>query len=147
MEEVWNDINLASLQEHPTDFLARPFTDKDSVPTASVSPAQAPPPPTTMLTLNSRPECFHFFGNSDPPLQPQTISHSCCVNVACEGHGKKRFNDSDSNSAYTNELEAEVANLLEENASLKKQQQQLYLAAVPQVRTKQALRRTSTAPF
>ncbi|KAL2520351.1 Protein FD [Forsythia ovata] len=96
MEEVWNDINLASLQEHPTDFLARPVTDKDSVPTASASPA--PPPPTTMLTLNSRPECFHFFGNLDPPFQPQTISHSCCVNVASEGHGKKRFNDSDSNS-------------------------------------------------
>ncbi|CAI9757803.1 unnamed protein product [Fraxinus pennsylvanica] len=113
MEEVWDDINLASLNDHPTDFrgmilqdfLARPCSNKDSVPTASVSSgfaSPAPPHPTTMLTLNSIPERFHFFGNSDPLIQtshpqPQTISPSCCVTVASEGHGKKRFTEPGSN--------------------------------------------------
>ncbi|MCD7472341.1 hypothetical protein HAX54_013492 [Datura stramonium] len=49
--------------------------------------------------------------------------------------------------AYTNELEMEVAHLVEENARLKKQQQQLRLAAADQVPKKNSLYRTSTAPF
>ncbi|KAG5623279.1 hypothetical protein H5410_008497 [Solanum commersonii] len=51
--------------------------------------------------------------------------------------------------AYLNELETEVAHLVEENARLKKQQQQqLHLAAATnQVPKKNSLHRTSTAPF
>ncbi|KAI8028904.1 Protein FD [Camellia lanceoleosa] len=49
--------------------------------------------------------------------------------------------------AYTNELELEVAHLMEENARLKRQQQQLCLAAAAQVPKKHILHRTSTAPF
>ncbi|KAF8410393.1 hypothetical protein HHK36_002922 [Tetracentron sinense] len=48
--------------------------------------------------------------------------------------------------AYTNELELEVAHLLEENAKLR-QQQQLYLAEAAQLPKKHTLQRTSTAPF
>ncbi|XAR73741.1 hypothetical protein NMG60_11007812 [Bertholletia excelsa] len=49
--------------------------------------------------------------------------------------------------AYTTELEIEVAHLMEENARLKRQQQQLYVAAASQVPKKHSLQRTSTAPF
>ncbi|KAL8472488.1 hypothetical protein ACS0TY_029003 [Phlomoides rotata] len=49
--------------------------------------------------------------------------------------------------AYTNELELEVAQLLEENAKLKKQQEQLCRAAAAEHHRKKGLHRTSTAPF
>lgn len=49
--------------------------------------------------------------------------------------------------AYMNELEMEVAQLVQENARLKKQQQQLCIAAADQVPKKNSLFRTSTAPF
>nr|XP_023893705.1 protein FD [Quercus suber] len=49
--------------------------------------------------------------------------------------------------AYTNELELEVAHLMEENARLKKQQEQLRLAAAAQLPKKHSLHRASTAPF
>ncbi|XP_060193320.1 protein FD-like [Lycium barbarum] len=49
--------------------------------------------------------------------------------------------------AYMNELEVELAHLVEENARLKKQQQQLHLAAAAQVPKKNSLYRSSTAPF
>ncbi|XVF62221.1 hypothetical protein PTKIN_Ptkin08bG0200000 [Pterospermum kingtungense] len=85
--------------------------------------------------------------------------------------GKKRVQESDSSSgdrrnkrmiknresaarsrarkqAYTNELELEVAHLVEENTRLKRQQEQLLIAAAgAQVSTKRTLKRTSTAPF
>ncbi|XP_021902661.1 protein FD-like [Carica papaya] len=48
--------------------------------------------------------------------------------------------------AYTQELEIEIANLLEENARLRKQQEEL-LAANTQVPKKLSLHRTLTAPF
>ncbi|XP_055804119.1 protein FD-like [Solanum dulcamara] len=87
------------------------------------------------------------------------------------GEGRKRHPESDNNScdqkskrmiknresaarsrarkqAYTNELEMEVANLMEENARLKRQQQQLCLASAgDQLPKKKSLYRTSTAPF
>ncbi|XP_031385390.1 protein FD [Punica granatum] len=49
--------------------------------------------------------------------------------------------------AYTNELELEVAHLMEENAKLKKQQEQLCMAAASQLPKKHTLHRSSTAPF
>ncbi|KAF9682163.1 hypothetical protein SADUNF_Sadunf05G0080100 [Salix dunnii] len=49
--------------------------------------------------------------------------------------------------AYTNELENEVEQLLKENARLKRQQEELYLAAAAQLPKKHTLQRTSTAPF
>ncbi|XWS29168.1 hypothetical protein CRYUN_Cryun24cG0005300 [Craigia yunnanensis] len=84
--------------------------------------------------------------------------------------GKKRVQESDSNSddrrhkrmiknresaarsrarkqAYTNELELEVSHLMEENARLKRQQEQLRIAAAAQLSKKRTLQRTSTAPF
>ncbi|KAE8010665.1 hypothetical protein FH972_007016 [Carpinus fangiana] len=92
MEEVWKDINLASLQDQETasnnnvilqDFLARPFS-KDPPPARIVSttaadtaaavycplPGSLAPPPATVLSLNSSCE-FHFLDQSDP-LRPNS---------------------------------------------------------------------------
>ncbi|XP_034225420.1 protein FD isoform X2 [Prunus dulcis] len=49
--------------------------------------------------------------------------------------------------AYTNELELEVAHLMEENTRLKRQQEQLCFAAASQQPKKHNLHRSSTAPF
>lgn len=77
MEEVWKDISLTSLQDHPTreegpgsssgfrnvilqDFLARPFkeTSSTAVPDIDMSLFGPAPPPPTVLSLNSGPD-FH----------------------------------------------------------------------------------------
>ncbi|XP_057784218.1 bZIP transcription factor 27-like isoform X1 [Salvia miltiorrhiza] len=49
--------------------------------------------------------------------------------------------------AYTNELELEVAHLLEENARLRKQQEKFYREAAAEHQKRKPLHRTSTAPF
>ncbi|XP_076950679.1 protein FD-like [Bidens hawaiensis] len=49
--------------------------------------------------------------------------------------------------AYINELENEVERLKEENARLKRQQQQLQVAITSQMTKKRGLQRTLTAPF
>ncbi|CDP01857.1 unnamed protein product [Coffea canephora] len=99
---------------------------------------------------------------------------SCAAGMHAHGNGKKRCPEPQTNSsgsgdrrhkrmiknresaaresfhylAYTNELELEVNNLMEENARLREQQRQLCLAAVnQQVPRKHALYRTLTAPF
>ncbi|PQM32976.1 protein FD isoform X2 [Prunus yedoensis var. nudiflora] len=133
MEEVWKDINLASLSEttpnrRPSllqhinlpqgthdpnfrnlqDFLARPFSHNEP-PVSLVST------PTEQATLNSP---------ASPPLPPPAPP-----------------------PAYTNELELEVAHLMEENTRLKRQQEQLCFAAASQQPKKHNLHRSSTAPF
>ncbi|XP_022740721.1 protein FD-like [Durio zibethinus] len=206
MEEVWKDINLASLHDHTSreglsvnpnphnphfilqDFLARPFS-KDP-PTNRVSTigeatlyGSPAPPPATVLSLNSGP-AFDFLDNSgslrsNSRLQSGPISNLSTFNCPFEGlasssslasFGKKKVQESDSSSgdrrhkrmiknresaarsrarkqAYTNELELEVAHLMEENARLKRQQEQLRVAAAAQLSKKRTLQRTSTAPF
>ncbi|XP_015065310.1 protein FD-like [Solanum pennellii] len=179
MEEVWKDINLSCSRDAQNtsgmvlqDLLARPFANDPS--TAAVTTAYGspvPPPPVTMLTLNSVPE-FHFFSNLNPIRQTQQ-KHISNGALASPDPGRKRHSESDSNNsrdlknkrmiknresaarsrarkqAYTNELEMEIANLMEENARLKRQQQQLCLAssAGAQLPKKKSLNRTSTAPF
>ena len=101
MEEVWKDINLASLQDqattprihqpHPTsnfrsvilqDFLARPFNKDPPTSTATMvsTTTQATlfdsgpvllPSPATVLSLNSGCQ-FHFLDNSDPLIRPNS---------------------------------------------------------------------------
>ncbi|CBI22122.3 unnamed protein product, partial [Vitis vinifera] len=181
MEEVWKDINLASLHDHPSredlsvlprpqnphasfrgvilqDFLARPFNKEPPTSVASLDQSTVteariygslPPPPATVLSLNSGPE-FHFLESSHP-ARPHShlVQHNPISN--------KRFSESDNNScdrrhkqlaiAYTNELELEVAHLMEENARLKRQQEQLTSATAAQLPKKNTLHRTSTAPF
>ncbi|PPD69899.1 hypothetical protein GOBAR_DD33217 [Gossypium barbadense] len=187
MEEVWKEINLASLHDNSSsreglnpdnphfilqDFLARPFSKDPPANRVSangdttflVSPP--PPPPATLLSLNSGPG-FDFLDNScplrsKPRLQMQNNPISDLSNMNCPFEAlaspsglacfdKKRFQDPDNNSGdrrhkrmiknresaarsrarkqvYTNELELEVAHLMEENARLKRQQEQLQTA-------------------
>ncbi|KAJ3679911.1 hypothetical protein LUZ60_016189 [Juncus effusus] len=49
--------------------------------------------------------------------------------------------------AYTNELELEVAHLMDENSKLKKQQDELRVAMAAQVPTRSSLHRCSSSPF
>ncbi|KAJ1408757.1 protein FD-like, partial [Sesbania bispinosa] len=103
MEEVWKDINLASLNDQNSsrrtsrstfggvilqDFLARPFgidTPNSMVSSSSVAsensassslycPASPAPPLVTALSLSSRPDHHHF--HFDPKGSvPNTSSH------------------------------------------------------------------------
>ncbi|GMI86339.1 hypothetical protein like AT4G35900 [Hibiscus trionum] len=203
MEEVWNDINLASLHDHSSregfsvnsnphiilqDFLARPLgndppANRDNNNNNSMLYGSPLQPPATVLSLNSGPG-FDFLDNMDPlrsrsRLQSSPITTLHTFNCPFEAlasssslasFGKKRVQESDNGNgdrrhkrmiknresaarsrarkqAYTTELELEVAHLMEENAKLRKQQDQLRIAAAAQFSRKRTLQRTSTAPF
>lgn len=112
MEEVWKDINLSCSRDHIDeentttrttnfggiflqDLLARPFANNDPSTTAygsSVPPL--PPPPFTMLTLNSGSE-FHFFSNMRQ-TEEKNISNRSSFEAL--GAGRKRHPESDNNS-------------------------------------------------
>ncbi|KAG8662834.1 protein FD [Manihot esculenta] len=207
MEEVWKDINLASLHDHssgdqdiavaPTrhnqhrnpnfilqDFFARPFSKDPQTRRVSAHAQGDPalygspvPPPATVLSLNTGPG-FDFLDNSDYPLRPTSHLPSHPVSsfnspfeaLDSSSFSKKRVQESDNSScdrrhkrmiknresaarsrarkqAYTNELELAIEHLMEENARLKRQQEELLLAASTQHPKKHTLHRTSTAPF
>ncbi|KAJ7944128.1 ABSCISIC ACID-INSENSITIVE 5-like protein 2 [Quillaja saponaria] len=108
MEEVWKDINLASLNEHNThttitssnfrnmilqDFLAQPSTRNPQTSITNVSVTESPvlygsastvpPPPTTILSLNYGPPEFHLHNNPDP-ISPRINPSS--VQLQCHSH-------------------------------------------------------------
>ncbi|KAL2348641.1 hypothetical protein Fmac_002641 [Flemingia macrophylla] len=148
MEEVWKDMNLGSLNEqssrpssstcsHPNlmfqDFLARPSIDD---PPNTVLCSAPPPPLVTALSLSSPPH-FH-----KPTLHTPTTDRRNKRMI------KNRESAARSHGAYTNELELEVAQLKEENARLRRLQQQLSeIAAAKKQKNKCTLYRASTAPF
>ncbi|MBA0792474.1 hypothetical protein Gohar_016971 [Gossypium harknessii] len=180
MEEVWGDISLAPLNDHPAvtptanppsfpsvilqDFLAIPI-NKEMPPTArsgcSTSLTEEttlfgslPPTPATLFTLNARsiasvavkapapsfPSSCRKKGqeneeNSDDPRHKRKIKNR---ESAARSRARKQ--------AYTNELELEVAHLLEENVKLRRQQDKL-LASPRQIPKRSTLCRTLTAPF
>ncbi|EEF31227.1 conserved hypothetical protein [Ricinus communis] len=155
--------NLPSSHHHNPnfilqDFFARPTktvststtTHVDTITTTTnlYGSSTVPPPPATVLSLNSSSHVFDFIDNSDPLIRPSIhlptnpVSNVTSFDSPFEGlpsFGRKR--------AYTNGLELERAQLLEENARLKRQQEELYLAAAAQLPKKHTLHRTSTAPF
>ncbi|CAH8344360.1 unnamed protein product [Eruca vesicaria subsp. sativa] len=205
MEEVWEDINLASIHhlnrhsQHPQhnheprfrshnhhqdqnpnsifqDFLNRPLNHESNIPTSlnrdtttvtalfSSSPL---PPPETVLSLNSG-AGFEFLDNQDPLVTPNsTLPH--LTNVPSFNTSLEDLTSFERNNvgfaiemllflkrvsgfyslfqAYTNELELEVAHLQAENARLRRQQEQLRMAAANQQPKKNTLQRSSTAPF
>lgn len=137
------------------DCLSRPFVNESS-PVPAAPPVSANPG-TTMLNLNSVPE-LHFFDN---PLRQNSNASGRKRNVpetedksTGDRRNQRMIKNRESaarsrarKQAYMNELEMEVAQLVQENARLKKQQQQLCIAAADQVPKKNSLFRTSTAPF
>ncbi|GER29599.1 basic leucine zipper transcription factor [Striga asiatica] len=64
-----------------------------------------------------------------------------------ESAARSRARKQERPSAYTNELELEVAHLMEENAKLRQQQEQLCRDAAAQHQKRKPLHRTLTAPF
>ncbi|OIT19687.1 PREDICTED: bZIP transcription factor 27-like [Nicotiana attenuata] len=87
---------------------------------------------------NGRKRCSESDNNSSDQKNKRMIKNR---ESAARSRARKQ------ESAYTNELELKVAHLMEENARLKNQQQQLCLAAAAQLPKKKSLYRTSTAPF
>ncbi|KAJ6399646.1 hypothetical protein OIU77_020241 [Salix suchowensis] len=105
MEEVWDDINLASLHDQSRtktssntnhhsfngmifqDFLARPSNKDASTRAASKEPSSGGvnsflksslrPPPATILSLNSGPDHFQYLENRNTvPVKPNPEMHS-----------------------------------------------------------------------
>ncbi|XP_068640893.1 protein FD [Aristolochia californica] len=155
------------------DFLARPFGVQKHSKAALVA---SNPPSATAFSLNSGPEFQYldsaglshsnpfknlYGGNttSDSPFdviesslskRRMTEPEDKCVDRKHKRMVKNRESAARSRArkqAYTNELEQEVANLMEENAKLRKQHQQQQMAASSHLSWRHGLCRTLTAPF
>ncbi|XP_027362702.1 bZIP transcription factor 27-like [Abrus precatorius] len=182
MEEVWKDINLASLNDQNTrpttnhsnlggvifqDFLAiDPPNNTNTIlssassesaslyrPASPAPPPPPPPPPLTALSLHfdpltpkpSNPSSFRTFTLGTKRF-PDTLP-DCSLGDRRNKRMIKNRESAARSRAYTNELELKVEHLREENARLRRQQQQLSEAAATQQIKKGSLYRTSTAPF
>ncbi|XP_035833450.1 bZIP transcription factor 27 isoform X1 [Helianthus annuus] len=134
------------------------------------SPSPPPPPPPQqqqqpmLFNLNSGPDQLNFLtddqvlasANSSSGLLGNNIGGMRILPATDRTGGDRRHKRMIKNresaarsrarkQAYTNELENEVERLKEENAMLKRQQQQV--ATASQMTKKRGLQRTSTAPF
>ncbi|KAL1569778.1 protein FD-like [Salvia divinorum] len=164
------------LNPSPRGVILQDFFSKDPPPSSAPS-ASPPPPPPTMLTLSSAGADHFGKLLFQPHRHLQPILHPAAFDAVVPDDsasgGKKRFPDFDRSSgdrrhkrmiknresaarsrarkkhlqAYTNELELEVAHLLEENAKLRKQQEKFYREAAAEHQKRKPLQRTSTAPF
>ncbi|KAK9067414.1 hypothetical protein SSX86_014743 [Deinandra increscens subsp. villosa] len=153
------------------DFLAKPFSSNDT-PSTAVSPPgygspsspPPPPPPPMLLNLNSGPDQMNFLTEDqalDVPasgLLGSNNGNGGRMRMFPASGGDRRHKRMIKNresaarsrarkQAYTNELENEVERLKEENAMLKRQQEQVHMIAASQMTKKRGLERTSTAPF
>nr|QEO19213.1 putative FD-like isoform X1 [Cymbidium ensifolium] len=181
MEEVWKDINLATLahesqppatvscdQRHffrsmiLQDFLASTFKSRPSSAVSSELPQ--PPLPPTALSLSSGlgrpigPSNLPHYASASSAFSLSAKKHPVDDTPPCNAKGdrhqmrmmKNRESASRSRArkqAYTNELELEVAYRAEENARLKKQNEELRAAMAAQIPKNDFLQRTSSAPF
>ncbi|PIN17237.1 hypothetical protein CDL12_10116 [Handroanthus impetiginosus] len=158
------------------DFFSKdPSPAAGAASSAAFSPAPAPAP--VVLTLSSAADQFGsmFLQPRHQPISHVSslnLPFDGLIENGGGGAGRKRLQEFDRSSgdrrhkrmiknresaarsrarkqesAYTNELELEVAHLLEENARLKEQQKELHRAAAAQNQKKKGLHRTSTAPF
>ncbi|EFH45310.1 predicted protein [Arabidopsis lyrata subsp. lyrata] len=117
-----------------------------------------------LVTSNSNRHSHHHLSNVQSFNTPfEALVPSTCFGKkrgqeSNEGSGNRRHKRMIKNresaarsrarkQAYTNELELEVAHLQAENARLKRQQDQLRMAAAIQQPKKNTLQRSSTAPF
>ncbi|CAK9321390.1 unnamed protein product [Citrullus colocynthis] len=159
------------------DFLSSSTSKLDSSSAATAAAVAAPPPTvlslnsTRELHFPDNAVAAAHFRHQDPASVSAAFHSPFDQVLGPPPFGKKRVPDSDSNNsgdrrqkrmiknresaarsrarkqAYTNELELEVAHLMEENARLRRQQEELRAAATVQVPRKHRLQRTSTAPF
>ncbi|XP_027915379.1 protein FD [Vigna unguiculata] len=117
MEEVWKDINLATLNDQVTtthsnfggvilqDFLARPFTIEppntilsSQTPSLYAAPSSPAPPLLTALSLSSHPH-LHFDPHTHKPHHhpPPPSNHPCFAAPTTASLGAKRFAEPDCN--------------------------------------------------
>ncbi|XP_022145433.1 protein FD-like [Momordica charantia] len=159
------------------DFLSSSTSKNDSSAAAAATAAAAPPTVLTLNSAGElhfpdnvnpaahfRPHCHpmipsSFHGPFDqvlgpPPFAKKRVPDSDCHANSGDRRQKRMIKNRESaarsrarKQAYTNELELEVAHLMEENAKLRRQQEELRAAAAAQVPRKHRLQRTSTAPF
>ncbi|PKU85082.1 protein FD isoform X2 [Dendrobium catenatum] len=181
MEEVWKDMNLATLanESQPPaavsgdtrhffrgmilqDFLASAFKSPPSSAVSSEKP-QLPLPPTALSLTSGLCGPFgpsnlpHHTAASSPfslSTKKQNLEDAPSCNAESDRHHKRMMKNRESaarsrarKQAYTNELELEVAHRAEENAKLKKQNEELRVAMAAQIPKKDFLQRTSSAPF
>ncbi|XP_020599958.1 protein FD-like [Phalaenopsis equestris] len=155
------------------DFLAGAFKD----PPASSASGQLPhlPLPPIVLSLNTSAFLQPGFDYSGfQPGPPASAAAACGSDDIMVSHypSKKRIVDDPScisgdgrrhkrmiknresaarsrarKQAYTNELELQIAHLTQENAKLKKQNEELREAMAAEHPNRKVLQRTSTAPF
>ncbi|KAL0913262.1 hypothetical protein M5K25_016709 [Dendrobium thyrsiflorum] len=144
------------------DFLASAFKSPPSSAVSSDLP-HLPLPPTA-LSLSSGlcgpvgPSNLPHHTAASSPFSLSAKKHlledapSC--NAEGDRHHKRMMKNRESaarsrarKQAYTNELELEVAHRAEENAKLKKQNEELRMVMAAQTPKKDFLQRTSSAPF
>ncbi|XP_056844030.1 bZIP transcription factor 27 [Raphanus sativus] len=173
MEEVWKEINLASLQhrqlninhepmlsnQNPNnsifkDFLNKPLNQEPPPSASTTLHRSLPPPPETVLSLNPRSINTHF----DESARFGCFGKKRGGQDSDESRGDRRHKRMIKNresaarsrarkQAYTNELELAVSHLQKENARLKRQEEQLKMAEATQHQAKRKLQRSWTAPF
>ncbi|KAF8054886.1 hypothetical protein N665_1309s0005 [Sinapis alba] len=173
MEEVWKEINLASLHQHrqlnvdhePTlsnqntnnsifkDFLNKKPLNQETPPppppSSSTLHRSLLPPPETVLSLNPHSINTHFDESARFGCLRKKRGQDCD-----ESRGDRRYKRMIKNResaarsrAYTNELELAISHLQKENARLKRQEEELKMAEATQHQTKRKLQRSWTAPF
>ncbi|KAL4027219.1 hypothetical protein IC575_015682 [Cucumis melo] len=165
------------LQDFLSSSTSKLDSSSSSSSAAAAAVPSLPPPPPTVLSLNSTRELHFLdnpiaaahFRHQDPSSVSAAFHSPFDQVLGPPPFGKKRVTDSDNSGdrrqkrmiknresaarsrarkqAYANELELEVSNLKEENAKLRRQQEELQAAAMAQVPRKHRLQRTSTAPF
>lgn len=158
MEEVWKDINLSSSSSASTntagiilqDFLAAAAGPLNREAPLPLHHHHHPPPPNIIdLNLDS---CCHL----DPINSTPTPLFGFCINGSDDDdrRHKRMIKNRESaarsrarKQAYTNELELEVAHLVQENSRLRRQYEQLKTAMIAQNPTKKILQRSSSAPI
>ncbi|KAG2303053.1 hypothetical protein Bca52824_031704 [Brassica carinata] len=175
MEEVWKEINLASIHQHRQlnidhepvlrnqnpnnsifqDFLNKPLNKEPPPWSSSTHQGSLLTPPATVISLNPHPIDTHFYKSARFGYSGKKRGQDSDDSRGDRRHKRMTKNrDSAARSrarkqerAYTNELELEIVHLQKENARLKRQEEQLKMAEAAQHQTKKILQRSWTSPF
>ncbi|XP_074321664.1 bZIP transcription factor 27-like [Silene latifolia] len=153
MEKLHNEVDIESEKDVLQSVNTPSFMASLNIPfeglafgassvAAVVAPNSSPPRPMSF---------FGCFSNQNKRVsEHHDIVEDSCVDRRHKRMMKNRESAARSRSrrqAYTSELEREIAELLEENAKLRKQQLELVLSAPARIPKKNNHSRSLTAPF